>query len=84
MLIERDVAFELDSELFAPSADGTMICALADQTLLPPVQPGKIDEVGPNYLAQVTEYEPNLQVSDEPVLFLEPPPALIGNGVDCL
>jgi 2-keto-4-pentenoate hydratase/2-oxohepta-3-ene-1,7-dioic acid hydratase in catechol pathway len=49
-------------------------------SLLPPVHPGKIVCVGLNYLAHVTERDPNRQVPEEPVLFMKPPSALLGPG----
>lgn len=48
--------------------------------LLPPVVPGKIVCVGLNYLAHVTERDPNRKVPTEPVLFMKPPSALVGPG----
>ena len=51
-----------------------------NSTSLTPVDPGKIVCVGLNYEAHVTERDPNRKVPTEPVLFMKPPSALIGNG----
>lgn len=55
----------------------------ADVVLLPPTRPTKIVCVGLNYRAHVAEslsVAPGAAPPEEPVLFLKPPSALIGNG----
>jgi 2-keto-4-pentenoate hydratase/2-oxohepta-3-ene-1,7-dioic acid hydratase in catechol pathway len=48
--------------------------------VLPIARPGKIVCVGLNYLAHVTERDPNRQVPEEPVLFVKPPSSLLAAG----
>lgn len=60
--------------------DGEIAGEINQLELLTPVDPGKIVCVGLNYEAHVTERDPNRKVPLEPVLFMKPPSALIGNG----
>src|SRR2546421_8584589 len=53
---------------------------VASLTLLPPVHPGKIVAVGLNYVDHVKEGGRDRDVPDEPVIFMKPQSALIGNG----
>jgi 2-keto-4-pentenoate hydratase/2-oxohepta-3-ene-1,7-dioic acid hydratase in catechol pathway len=62
------------------SDDGEIAGKIDQLELLTPVDPGKIVCVGLNYEAHVTERDPNRKVPTEPVLFMKPPSALIGNG----
>ncbi len=79
-IIDGDDVYAMSGSIFDSPAKGTRIGTVADATFLPPLQPGKIVCVGLNYLAHVTENDPNRQVPDEPVIFMKPPSALIGNG----
>ena len=47
---------------------------------MPPVHPGKIVAVGLNYVDHVKEGGRDRDVPDEPVIFMKPQSALIGNG----
>jgi 2-keto-4-pentenoate hydratase/2-oxohepta-3-ene-1,7-dioic acid hydratase in catechol pathway len=60
--------------------DGEVAGEIDKVELLKPVEPGKIVCVGLNYEAHVTERDPDRKVPTEPVLFMKPPSALIGNG----
>ncbi|HYP58825.1 MAG TPA: fumarylacetoacetate hydrolase family protein [Thermomicrobiales bacterium] len=62
------------------SDDGEIAGKIDQLDLLTPVDPGKIVCVGLNYEAHVTERDPNRKVPTEPILFMKPPSALIGNG----
>lgn len=62
------------------NGEGEFVGDIADLELVLPVQPGKIVCVGLNYQAHVTERDPTRQTPKEPVLFMKPPSALIGNG----
>src|SRR6185369_2649383 len=56
---------------------------LADARLLAPVQPGKLVCVGLNYRARIAEsltVAPGAEAPREPLLFLKPPSAVIGDG----
>lgn len=57
---------------------GEAVGEIGSIALLPPVDPTKIVCVGLNYLAHVTERDPNRKVPEEPVLFMKPPSAMIG------
>ncbi|HEY8291884.1 MAG TPA: fumarylacetoacetate hydrolase family protein, partial [Thermomicrobiales bacterium] len=59
---------------------GAAVGALESLTLLPPVHPGKIIAVGLNYVDHVKEGGRDRDVPDEPVIFMKPQSALIGNG----
>jgi 2-keto-4-pentenoate hydratase/2-oxohepta-3-ene-1,7-dioic acid hydratase in catechol pathway len=77
-----------DQTVYAASGDpfrggltrGEAVGRLGELRLLPPVQPGKIVCVGLNYVAHVTENDPTRVVPEEPVLFMKPPSALVGDG----
>lgn len=78
--------FRYESEIFYGEVKGDRINVnrglysdtflLSELQLLPPTQPSKIICVGLNYRDHAREL--NMQVPDEPVLFLKPPSAVIG------
>lgn len=59
---------------------GDVVGPVSSVKLLAPVTPGKIVCVGLNYLAHVTERDPNRKVPDEPVLFFKPTSAITNPG----
>src|SRR6478752_9967992 len=65
---------------FAGLQPGAAAGDVASMTLLPPVYPGKIVAVGLNYVDHVKEGGRDRDVPDEPVIFMKPQSALIGNG----
>ena len=79
--------FKYDNEIFYGEVKGDRVVVdrglycdtylLSDLQLLPPSQPGKIVCVGLNYTDHAKEL--NMQVPDEPVIFLKPPSAVIGH-----
>ena len=80
-VVENDVAYAVDGDPLVGAVHRTgEIGPVEHLTLLPPVVPGKIVCVGLNYLAHVTERDPNRKVPTEPVLFMKPPSALVGSG----
>ncbi len=80
-VVEDGVAYAVDGDPLAGAAHRTAELGRVEHlTLLPPVVPGKIVCVGLNYLAHVTERDPNRKVPTEPVLFMKPPSALVGHG----
>lgn len=79
--------FKYDNEIFCGEVRGDRVVVnrglysdtfqLPDLLLLPPVQPSKIICTGLNYRDHALEL--NMQVPDEPILFLKPPSAVIGS-----
>ena len=65
---------------FSGLTPGAAVGSLENLTLLPPVHPGKIVAVGLNYVDHVKEGGRDRDVPDEPVIFMKPQSALIGNG----
>lgn len=65
---------------FTGLTPGAAAGSLDSLTLLPPVHPGKIIAVGLNYVDHVKEGGRDRDVPDEPVIFMKPQSALIGNG----
>ncbi|MGI8686961.1 MAG: fumarylacetoacetate hydrolase family protein [Thermomicrobiales bacterium] len=65
---------------FSGLTPGAAAGSLESLTLLPPVHPGKIIAVGLNYVDHVKEGGRDRDVPDEPVIFMKPQSALIGNG----
>jgi 2-keto-4-pentenoate hydratase/2-oxohepta-3-ene-1,7-dioic acid hydratase in catechol pathway len=65
---------------FTGLTPGAAVGAVESVTLLPPVHPGKIVAVGLNYVDHVKEGGRDRDVPDEPVIFMKPQSALIGNG----
>lgn len=65
---------------FSGLTPGAAVGSLDSLTLLPPVHPGKIVAVGLNYVDHVKEGGRDRDVPDEPVIFMKPQSALIGNG----
>ena len=65
---------------FSGLTPGAAVGSVDSLTLLPPVHPGKIVAVGLNYVDHVKEGGRDRDVPDEPVIFMKPQSALIGNG----
>jgi 2-keto-4-pentenoate hydratase/2-oxohepta-3-ene-1,7-dioic acid hydratase in catechol pathway len=68
----------LDRPAWEPGAASAGEAALANCRLLAPVLPGKIVAVGLNYRAHAAEFD--MDVPDEPILFMKPRSAVIGPG----
>ncbi len=51
---------------------------LDDVKLLAPVLPGKVICIGLNYALHIGEYDKNLQIPEEPILFMVSPTAVVG------
>jgi len=68
----------LDRPAYEPGAQVISTIPETRATALAPVTPGKVIAVGLNYRAHAEEFD--LQVPDEPVLFMKPPTAVIGPG----
>jgi len=80
-ILEGDTVFAATGDPFAGGlTKGERVGAMADVSLLPPVQPGKIVCVGLNYVDHVTENDASRTVPDEPVIFMKPQSSLIGHG----
>ncbi len=78
-VVEDDTTYQLEGDLFGGTAiRGSKIGTIASTSLLPPVAPSKIMCIGRNYAAHAQERGED--VPTEPLLFLKPPSALIGNG----
>jgi 2-keto-4-pentenoate hydratase/2-oxohepta-3-ene-1,7-dioic acid hydratase in catechol pathway len=60
---------------------GDAVGALAQMTLLPPVQPGKIIAIGLNYQSHITADAPGIERPKTPISFLKPNSSLIGQNV---
>jgi 2-keto-4-pentenoate hydratase/2-oxohepta-3-ene-1,7-dioic acid hydratase in catechol pathway len=65
---------------FSGLTPGAAVGSVDSLTLLPPIHPGKIVAVGLNYVDHVKEGGRDRDVPDEPVIFMKPQSALIGNG----
>lgn len=79
-VLEGDAVYASTGDPFTGLTKTDLVGKLDDLSLLPPIQPGKIVCVGLNYVAHVTENDPNRTVPEEPVLFMKPPSALIAHG----
>jgi 2-keto-4-pentenoate hydratase/2-oxohepta-3-ene-1,7-dioic acid hydratase in catechol pathway len=79
-ILEGDTILSASGDPFSGLAPGAAVGAVGSVTLLPPVEPGKIIAVGLNYVEHVKEGGADRQVPDEPVIFMKPQSALIGNG----
>ena len=71
-------ALENGKVVFSSPEEDKESLALDDVKLLAPAEPSKIVLVGLNYASHAKEL--NMEVPDEPVIFLKPPTALIGPG----
>lgn len=65
-------------------APGAAVGTLAEMTLLPPVQPGKIVAIGLNYQSHITADAPGVERPKTPISFLKPPSSLIGHNAPIL
>ncbi len=85
-IVEGERVFALKEDLlatpfFKDSIDvemGTEEFSLEGLTILPPVNPSKIIAIGLNYKAHAAEF--NKELPEEPMLFMKPPTAVIGQG----
>ena len=85
-IVEGERVFALKEDLlatpfFKDSIDverGTEEFSLEELTILPPVNPSKIIAIGLNYKAHAAEF--NKELPEEPMLFMKPPTAVIGQG----
>jgi len=77
-VLEDDVLHELERTPFSGIERHGRTCRLDEVELLPPVFPQKIVAVGLNYRDHAEEF--NLEMPDEPVLFMKPPSALLAHG----
>lgn len=79
-VLEGNTVHAATGDPFTGLTAGAAVGALESVTLLPPVQPGKIIAVGLNYVDHVREGGRDRDVPTEPVIFMKPQSALIGNG----
>jgi 2-keto-4-pentenoate hydratase/2-oxohepta-3-ene-1,7-dioic acid hydratase in catechol pathway len=79
-ILEGNTILAAAGNPFTGLTPGGQVGTLDSVTLLPPVEPGKIVAVGLNYVEHVKEGGADRQVPDEPVIFMKPQSALIGNG----
>jgi 2-keto-4-pentenoate hydratase/2-oxohepta-3-ene-1,7-dioic acid hydratase in catechol pathway len=77
-LFDDDAVRLLDRPAFEPGAQITGSVPDSRARILAPVAPGKVVAVGLNYRAHAEEFD--LQVLDEPILFMKPSTAVIGPG----
>ncbi len=85
-IVDGERVFALKEDLlatpfFKDSIDverGTEEFSLEELTILPPVNPSKIIAIGLNYKAHAAEF--NKELPEEPMLFMKPPTAVIGQG----
>lgn len=87
-IVEGDTVYRAEGDLFGGTLSrGAEVGTLDGLSFLPPVAPSKIVAVGLNYAAHVAEMAARASdpsraqgVHAEPVIFLKPPTALIGQG----
>jgi 2-keto-4-pentenoate hydratase/2-oxohepta-3-ene-1,7-dioic acid hydratase in catechol pathway len=80
-ILEGDTVYQAEGDLFTNPRKGAAVGPFDQQTILPPVvNPSKIVAIGLNYAAHVTENDPNRVAPTEPVIFMKPQTALIGQG----
>jgi 2-keto-4-pentenoate hydratase/2-oxohepta-3-ene-1,7-dioic acid hydratase in catechol pathway len=75
-LLEGDVVFSIEGDVFREFNRGARRGLLNEVRLLAPCQPSKIIAVGLNYAAHAAETRSDLPA--EPLIFLKPPTAVIG------
>jgi 2-keto-4-pentenoate hydratase/2-oxohepta-3-ene-1,7-dioic acid hydratase in catechol pathway len=79
-VLEGSQVLSATGDPFSGLTPGAAVGSVESLTLLPPVHPGKIVAVGLNYVDHVKEGGRDRDVPDEPVIFMKPQSALIGNG----
>jgi 2-keto-4-pentenoate hydratase/2-oxohepta-3-ene-1,7-dioic acid hydratase in catechol pathway len=79
-VLEGSQVMAATGDPFSGLTPGATVGSVESLTLLPPVHPGKIVAVGLNYVDHVKEGGRDRDVPDEPVIFMKPQSALIGNG----
>jgi 2-keto-4-pentenoate hydratase/2-oxohepta-3-ene-1,7-dioic acid hydratase in catechol pathway len=79
-VLEGSQVMAATGDPFSGLTPGAAVGSVESLTLLPPVHPGKIVAVGLNYVDHVKEGGRDRDVPDEPVIFMKPQSALIGNG----
>ena len=82
VLLDGDIVHHATGDPFTGSlTPGEAVGPMADVTLLPPVQPGKIIAIGLNYQSHITADAPGVARPTSPITFLKPGSSLIGNKV---
>ncbi|RJP30243.1 MAG: FAA hydrolase family protein [Actinobacteria bacterium] len=76
-ILEGDTLHELESTPFSGIEKQGRTCGLDEVEILPPVFPQKIIAVGLNYRDHAEEFD--LEMPDEPVLFMKPPSSLLAH-----
>ncbi|HQY31309.1 MAG TPA: fumarylacetoacetate hydrolase family protein [Thermomicrobiales bacterium] len=79
-VLQGEDVFHMPDAPFWAGGTKEYVGALDSVQLLAPVDPAKIVCVGMNYAKHITERDPNRKIPTEPVLFMKPQTALIGNG----
>lgn len=79
-IVERDVLFELEGDLYGSHRKGAHICALSEARLLAPAEPQTVICCGLNYMDTVKDL--GVEVPAEPALFFKPVCALVNPGDD--
>lgn len=77
-LFDDDNALLLDRPAYEDGAEVVRTESLAEVRILAPAAPGKVLAVGLNYRAHAEEFD--MDVPDEPILFMKPATSVIGPG----
>ncbi|ADQ06243.1 5-carboxymethyl-2-hydroxymuconate Delta-isomerase [Caldicellulosiruptor hydrothermalis 108] len=77
-IVKDNIVQSIEGNIFGDWKVGNESYLLGEVKLLPPVEPSKIVCVGLNYHSTIKRL--NAAVPEEPVIFLKPPSAIIGDG----
>ena len=77
---ENDDVFAASGDLFTGLTKGDMVGSVGGVTLLAPVRPGKVVCIGHNYVAHVTERNPNQKLPEWPLVFMKPSSSVLDPG----
>lgn len=81
-VVESENIVEIEGSIFSNFKKTSITHKLNSVKLLAPCEPSKIVAIGLNYKAHAAEF--NKPLPEEPMIFMKPPTAIIGNGEEII
>jgi 2-keto-4-pentenoate hydratase/2-oxohepta-3-ene-1,7-dioic acid hydratase in catechol pathway len=81
-VIEGDVVRQAKGDVFGRMQIGPVVGPVGEVELLAPVQPSKLIAIGLNYQDHISQDAPGFQTPENPIVFLKPPSALVGQNAN--
>jgi 2-keto-4-pentenoate hydratase/2-oxohepta-3-ene-1,7-dioic acid hydratase in catechol pathway len=79
-VIENGVIRQARGDAYSKLSVGPELAPVEEVELLAPVQPSKLIAIGLNYQDHISQDAPGFETPENPIVFLKPPSAIVGNG----